>query len=462
MDVYLVHVYRKTGTLQLPISFGVITNALRMNGIEPKLIDLIPVDQEDRGEFFKRQLSNKPAIYGFSITLGNGHINEVERLAKIAKDANSENIVVYGGPLPSSAPDLLLENCQCSHIIAGEAEIPFPAWIKSVEGGERYPTDIPGLYYRKNGTIYGSPPKKLRHLGPLSNPDYSFFDLDFYIDYLKEIGQSYVIMASRGCLRNCAFCYKMVGSGIALRDVEAVLDEIEYVINRFDLRRFYFYDDDFLATDKLFYEFIEKKKQRGLDFRFILQVRLDNLTEEICRIGKENGLIYLTAGIESVSQKTLDKINKKLSLDDVKKKIRLVDDMDILLAVNLILGFEDETEEDFMAVEEFIKENHLEKRANLSFLTPMPATKIYKDAKSKGLIRDDFDYIRNAGDLGYELYLNMSNEPDEVLEYWYRRIYGIAQRDIVVPKSEKYTNKLSDNYYNRNPLEKRVERQIFS
>ena len=456
METYLVNVSRETNQIQITLGLCVLANSLKMHKIEPKIIDLIPVDVKDRVNHFKKKISKNRAIYGFGITIGNDHINVTENYARMVKEANPDNIVVYGGALATSSSKLLLENCLCDYVIAGEAEFSFPALIKSIENGDNYSEDIDGLYYMKEGTVYGKMHRKLMDLGPFSNPDYSLFDMDFYIGYLKETSQSWEIMASRGCVANCSFCYKMVGHGISLRTPDAVLDEMEEIISKHDLRKFYFVDDNLLGIVEWFQEFIRRKRERNMEFTFVAQARMDAITKEICQLGKDNGLVYISVGIESTSQKTLNKIRKKITLDEVREKIKMVDDMNIPLSTNLIVGFEWETEDDYRETLGFIAENKLEQRINMHYLTPLPKTTIYKDAKKKGLIRDEFEYIKNMGDLYWELYLNMTDLSDSVLQYWFDQMIKIGHRDIAFPTSEKYLSKLSDKYFKRVPEEKRL------
>ena len=157
--VYLVNVSRDTNQIQFPIGLSVLANSLKLHNIESKVIDLIPIDSGNREKFFKSMPPKGPAIFGFSIIAGNNHLNEVENYARIVLDANTNNIVVYGGPLPSAVPELLLKNCLCRYIIAGEGELSFPALARSLFKGEFYPEDIPGLYYEKEGVVVG---KKIR------------------------------------------------------------------------------------------------------------------------------------------------------------------------------------------------------------------------------------------------------------------------------------------------------------
>lgn len=438
--VYLVNVSRKTNQVQFPIGLSVLVNSMKLHGIEPKVIDLIPIDEKNREEFFKSKLPKDPAIFGFSIVAGNNHLIEVEKYAKIILDFNSDNIIVYGGPLPSAVPKMLLENCYCDYIITGEGEFSFPKLIKSIREGNDYPEDIKGVFYKNNGSIYGMRGKRIIDLGCYSNMDFSLFNMDFYINYLKETGQSFELMATRGCKGNCSFCFKFCGAGLSIRKVDLVLDEIEVIIKKFGVRKIYFVDENFLDSKEFFLEFVKKKKERKMDFEFIGQARLDSVDDEILKTG--NGLICISSGIESYSQETLDRINKGMKIEDIEKKIKLIRKYDILLLVSFIVGFEWDTEKDFQDLERFIIRNKLEKKTKIHYLTPLPATRIYKEAVAKGLIKNEFEYIRNLGDLYWERMINMTSLSDDVLDYYYKKLYDICSKDAVYPKTKSYLDRI--------------------
>lgn len=458
METILVNCSRKSNQIQVNIGYAVLMNSLKLNDIRRRLIDLVPVDPPERMSYLKSHLSGERAIYAFGITIGNGQILEVEECAKIIKKADQENIIVYGGPLASSSPKILLEHCLCDYALTGEAENTFPELLRRLLRGEKYPdvNEIPGLYYRRNGEIKGRIHKKIGQLAESSNPDFSEFDMDFYVGYLKETGQSWEIMASRGCVGVCSFCYKMVGSGISIRSIDDVLGEIEMVIKNYGLNKFYFVDDNLLLIKDWYQSFLRRRKERGLDFSFVVQARIDSITEEAVREGVKNGLVCVSVGVEVVSQSALDKIRKRITIEQVKEKIALLDSYGVAFSANFIIGFDWETEDDYRQMFDFIKDNNLASRAKLSYLTPLPNTLIYRQAKERDLIGDEYEYILEMGDLYWELILNLTSMPDETLRYWYDKISDMAHRKIVFPTSEKYLNKLADHHYRRIKEEKRL------
>ena len=79
IDIYLTNVSRRNPQIQLPIWACVLKNSLKLHGLESKIIDLTPIREKDREDYFKNTIRNKQAIYGFSITAGNNHLTENEK-----------------------------------------------------------------------------------------------------------------------------------------------------------------------------------------------------------------------------------------------------------------------------------------------------------------------------------------------------------------------------------------------
>jgi len=247
----------------------------------------------------------------------------------------------------------------------------------------------------------------------------------------------------------------MVGSGISARQVDDVLDEMEMIVRNHGLSKFYFVDDNLLAMEDWCRDFLKRKLERGLDFSFVVQTRIDAINEELVREGAENGLVCVSTGVEVMNQHALDKMRKKITVEQIYEKIALLKRYGVAPSLNFIIGFEWETEADWQKMYDLIKDNFAG-QVKLNILTPLPNTFIYRQAKARGLIGDKYEYILNMGDLYFELIVNMTNEPDERLWYWYNKINSVATRKVVFPASERYLNKLAEHYYQRFPPGKRL------
>lgn len=457
LPVFLVNVSRQGNQVQFPIGLSVLANALSLQGIRVFPLDMVPVPNAIQDVEFERLVPHEPAIFGFSMFAGNHQLDEAEKWARRVREKNAEHIIVYGGSLPSSIPEMLLEHGQCDYVIGGEGEESFPALVRALERGEKTPGDIPGLYFRSDGAIVNpTPSKKLVKLKEASNVALDFFDTDWYVDYLRETGQSWELMATRGCVQNCSFCYKMVGNGFSIRSPQAVIDEVEAIMQRYNLNRFYFVDDDMLTFHKWLGEFTAIKQARGLDFTFRVQARINAMDEELLRMLKDQGLRNISTGVESASQTTLDLVDKKTKVQAIEDKLALARRLGLGITANLIIGFPWEKERNWQELIRFVERNELHGKAKLSYLTPLPRTRQFTDAVAQGYITDQYGYVRNLGDLFWERMVNMTSEPDELLTHYYQLITDIVQRSQVVPVSDKYREKLSTQFHERIPEHRKL------
>jgi len=442
--IVLVNATKQVNQIQFPIGLAVLTNALRKHQIEPRIIDLMPVDIDQRKEHFLKSLLDEPAIYGFGVIIGNQQIKVVEEYSKLIKQRNPKNLIVYGGPLPTIVPKLLLEHCSCDYILGGECEFTLPKLVQEIRKGDLYPDTeaIKGLYYRQNGSVVGRYPKRLKDLGELSNCDYSLLDMDFYIDFLNQTGQSFEIMSSRGCRGNCTFCYKFMGDGLSAKTTDSTLDEIESVMKKYRIDRFYIVDENFLECKQKFLDFCGEKTARRLNFRFIIQARIDSIDEEICRVGAQSGLRGISTGIESHSNEMLAKINKKITVDETKAKIAFMKKYGIEITANLVLGFPGENEEYYKELYDFVVEHQLQGRIKLSYLTPLPGSAIYRDVLNQGLIKDEYEYISSLDDIYWYQVINLTEVSSEKLDHYYRLINNIGERRTKMPKGELFEKQI--------------------
>lgn len=490
--IIVVYCARETNQIQVPIGTAVILNALLVNGLYGHFVDLTPINPSERLKYFENTLPSEPAIYAFGITIGNEQINLVEECAHIIKRAHPENIIIYGGPLASASPRVLVANSRADYVLAGEAEITFPELVKQLLLGNKYPDTekIRGLYYKYqeevvsgNGSSCGTPSKpessliaqislkqpviaqpeirgvvhkKLGTLETASKPDYSQFDMPFYIGYLKETDQAWEIMGSRGCVAACSFCYKMVGNGLSVRNEEDVLDEMAWVINVHGIDKFYFVDDSLLVMRDWYRNLLKRMRERGIKCRFIVQARIDAMDEELVAEGKDHGLICISTGVESMSELQLKEMRKQVTPAQILEKIDLVvARYGLAFNANMIIGFEKEDETYWQDMFNFVADV-LPGKVKLNILTPLPSTTIYQQAKRRNLIGDEWEYIKRMGDLYFELMVNMTAQPDAKLLEWYEKIRAIASRDIAFPLSERYLKMLKAHHYERFPEHKRL------
>jgi radical SAM superfamily enzyme YgiQ (UPF0313 family) len=286
-------------------------------------------------------------------------------------------------------------------------------------------SDIDGLVYRDNSwKIRVNPPRDRLSSSELDALPYPAFN-QYYKTKKDLAGKNdyYVMMSSRGCPYNCAFCMQVLGRQVRRRSAESVVDEMEYAIAQYGAHTIYFLDEIFLFNDQLTFDTLELIKKRNLPKRIRWRglTRVNFVDENVIKNAKEAGCFALELGIESGSNEILKAINKKITVEEAERAVKIIKKAGIPVAADFILGHPGETLETIKkTVNLAVKLNT--NRISVGIMTPYPGTKIYEMAK-----RGEGGYRLLTGDWSkYDKYggkaLEIKDLPLKELEKWQRRI----------------------------------------
>jgi radical SAM superfamily enzyme YgiQ (UPF0313 family) len=188
-----------------------------------------------------------------------------------------------------------------------------------------------------------------------------------------------------GCSHRCAFC-KAAYQPLISRPVEKVVDDLQYYIEKEGVHCFRFFNSQINFKRRYVERFCNEIIQRGLKLYFTDSACLRNMDKEICDMLRQAGCVKLWFGIESPVEKTLQLINKQLSLDDALTAIDHAYQAGIWIGANIILGFPHESDEDFMQVCNFIQDyGKIIDCWNFSFLQVYENTPMYNHPADYGI-----------------------------------------------------------------------------
>jgi radical SAM domain protein len=198
-----------------------------------------------------------------------------------------------------------------------------------------------------------------------------------------------LIKTSLGCPYTCSFCFckEITGGKYFARKLDEVMEELESIKER----EVYIVDDDFLFNEDRLNLFCDELEKRNIHKRFLVYGRADFIASHekvIARLSR-HGLSAVIVGVESVREKDLKDFNKRSSLENNEKAIRILQKYGIELYATMILQ-PDFAKEDFRQIEDYIIGLNVS-FVNLQPLTPLPGTEIYDDYKDKILVsRKDY------------------------------------------------------------------------
>lgn len=209
------------------------------------------------------------------------------------------------------------------------------------------------------------------------------------------------VLFSRGCPYNCHFCaikqMRRSTPGIRFRSPEHVEAEIEYLKTTYGIQGLVLSDEISipLRRDQAISHLkaIEKSNilWRG-------QCRVDGITPELAALARKSGCIAMGLGVESVIQKSLDIINKKISVEKSKETIKLLKDNDIEARIYMIMGLPGEPEDVVERTWAFIEETDPD-LVYLGLFTARPGTEIFDHPERFAMknIKTDWDKTMHHG-----------------------------------------------------------------
>ena len=326
----------------------------------------------------------------------------VLKIAKLAKNILPGVEIITGGAHPTIMGKQMLENYPFIDVVViGEGDYTLLELCQQKDHSK-----IPGIGYKDNGRVKINAPRKvINDLDSIPFPAWDLLDLKRYppdgqglyrgVDLSKE--PCIPVLFSRGCVGDCNFCSnRLMWKRWRHRSPENVLDEIELLNKKFNIKHFLFNDDCFSVNKKVTIELCSGIVARGLNIVFDIVTRTDCIDEEILRALKDAGCYQINYGIETASPRLLKIMGKPVDVDVSEKAIRLTNNYDIRSTALLIAGCVGESHETINDTIDFLNKAQPSRIGVGPGLMIFPGTRLYDLARQKGVIDDSFwltDYM---------------------------------------------------------------------
>ena len=301
---------------------------------------------------------------------------------KTAKDILPDVVTIAkGAAFLTLAKDVLINHDFMDIVILGEAE----GTLKDIlEGKDR--KDILGIYYRdKDGVKYTGARPFIENLDELPFPARHLVDNNIYRRPDNNKVQA-VIKVSRGCPHHCFFCLATPVSGakVRRRSAENIIAEIRECVEKYNIRNFVFWSDIFNIDKEWTIDLCRKIIESGLKITWSANTRADTADFEMAQMMYKSGCRLVSIGVESGSQYMLEKMGKHITLDDVRRTVKVFKKAKIRIYNYFVIGLPWETED---TVEETIRFAIELDSDFISFYTatPLPGTRFYEYAKEHNL-----------------------------------------------------------------------------
>lgn len=396
-----------------PLGQGYIAKALMNASHDVKVLDINGMRYpKEIVEEHLRNLSFDVAAIGGLITT----YSYVEWLIQQIKQIKPGAKIVVGGGLGSSIPEIVLNNLGADAVVIGEGEITIVELINTFGESGTFES-IKGIGYKKEGKVIKTPQQNpILDLDVIPFPAWELFPMDVYTK--ASAGANFFrkkmdMVSSRGCPYNCIYCYHLFGrSKYRYRSALNIVEEIEELIYRYKIKYIEFVDDNFLVNKRRVYEFCDLLRKEKISIKWSTIGRVNNIDDALLRTIKKAGCNYVSYGLESGSQKILDIMNKKVTVEQNKEAVRLTEKVGLYPGINLMIGMVGETRETFEETKKFCLELGIHNNPHIT--QAYPGTPLYEKAIEMGRIKDEEKYIRSLGDTS-QLVVNLTDFSDEEL-----------------------------------------------
>lgn len=307
----------------------------------------------------------------------------------VAKEICPDVITIAkGAAFLTVAFDVMYFQKDLDLILFGEPE----DTLREVLEGKEY-SKILGLYYRDDlRAKFTGPRPYIEDLDKLPFPARHLVDNNIYRRPDNNKVQA-VIKVSRGCPFHCFFCLATPVSGakVRKRSAENIIEEIKECVEKYGITNFLFWSDIFNIDKEWVMDLCQKIIDSGLKITWSANTRADTADEEMAYKMYEAGCRLVSIGVESGSQDMLDKIGKRITLDDVRLTVKIFKKAGIRIYNYFVIGLPWEDEESVEDTIDFAIELDSD---FISFYTatPLPGSKFYEYAKENGLINSDTSF----------------------------------------------------------------------
>ncbi|MFK7933260.1 MAG: radical SAM protein [Saprospiraceae bacterium] len=303
------------------------------------------------------------------------------KMAKYAKQHNC-TVIVCSSDSTDHFAAYLSEGVD--YVIHGEGELGLLELVQQLEMGESV-ENIRGISYQVAGEISKNIRRPvLKDLDSLPMPAWDLVDVEPYRAIWESGSKPFTlnVATTRGCPFKCNWCAKPIyGNRYNAHSPERIADQMQYMMQQFDVQNFWMCDDIFGLKPGWVQQFRDLVQARNLHFKYKIQSRADLLLEaDNIDALVASGLETVWIGAESGSQKILDAMDKGTTIEQIYESTRLLKEKGVRVAYFLQFGYPGETKEDIDRTIQMVLEN-MPHEIGISVSYPLPGTKFYENVK---------------------------------------------------------------------------------
>jgi radical SAM superfamily enzyme YgiQ (UPF0313 family) len=377
-----------------PMGLASVAAATQAAGHEVVMVDLMTAEEGRQTAIAATVEPFAPDVVGISVrNIDDQRMENPKFLLAPVREIISEcrrltrAPIVLGGAGFSIFPGSVLAYLGADMGIQGEGEAAFPALLPMLQGGV-VPSALPGLYLPVAGMTakrhfirdLDSLPFPTHHLQPLKPGD-----RDLWIQ----------VQTRRGCPMDCSYCSTptIEGRSIRKRSPEGVVRQIGEMVQA-GFHRFYFVDNTFNLPPSYAKEICRKLIALSLRIAWLCIVYPKYVDAELVGLMAKAGCRGISLGFESGSPPILANMNKRFTLEEVRRIAEMFAMEGIKQQGFLMLGGPGETRETVEQSIGFADSLPIESLKVTTGIRIYPETALSRIARADGTVAPDDDLLQ--------------------------------------------------------------------
>jgi radical SAM superfamily enzyme YgiQ (UPF0313 family) len=361
---------------EYPLGIGFLGTLLQQAGHEVRIFDQNAEGLDDEG-LFELIREFQPELAGFSVITPNYPVAR-RQMRRLKQEYRAVRVIAGGLHATLFPDDLMADGADVG--VLGEGE---PVILDLVAGlaGERDLSGLPGLVFRTpaGGIVRTAGQGENASLDDLPFVDRSLYHLSQYTHHS--------MLASRGCPHHCAFCCNYTGTvrsdGVAIRQREKIIAEMECLRDTHGAREIFFADDIFLLRKPDILEFCRAYADRRVGVKWIGQMRADRVDANVAGAMRAAECQRIYFGVEAGSERILRDAQKGLTTAQIRRGIRAALDAGLRVKTGWIYGLPGTLAEQYESIPFMLDLRPHE--ISLHQLIPFPGTIYYTDPARFGI-----------------------------------------------------------------------------
>ncbi|MGE3154694.1 MAG: radical SAM protein [Nitrospiraceae bacterium] len=391
----------KNGRLRImgfpPIGIMSLSAVLKQAGHECVMFD--QANPETPNEVIVDAINRcRPALVGLSF-LSTTSYPYAKILARQIRAVNGQVKLAFGGVFASLNASLVKLQCpEVDFVCRGDGEQLILDLIERFDD----PAEVAGVTWAKDGKVVQNPNRVMeRNLDQWPFPDRESLDLDFVesmpldVPAVLSMERFTTMQTSRGCPWPCVFCdIPIFNEGKwRARSPQHVVAELKHLEEQ-GYGSVYFVDDHFLLQPKRIDAICNGINQERLTIQWGIEGRVDSVAQHLFPAMAKAHCRTVMFGIESGSQKILDRLQKEQTLEEVETAVKNAKRAGIEIVHGFFtVGNPDETVEDMQATFDFASKLPLD-TFGFNRLCVYRGTPLWQEYVKRGLVNEATDWYK--------------------------------------------------------------------